>query len=68
MVAIGFPRMHKEPGEVRDFLPDLMHGLAPAAKEIVIEEGSGSGMGIEPSQYVEGHGNIRIGSNQDCYD
>ncbi len=68
MTTIGFPRMHKEPGEVRDFLPDLMHGLAPAAGEIVIEEGSGSGIGIESSQYVEGHGNIRFGSNQDCYD
>ena len=68
MRTIGFPRMHKEPGEVRDFLPDLMHSLAPVARGIVIEEGSGSGIGIESSQYVEGHGNIRIGSNQDCYD
>lgn len=47
MRTIGFPRMHKEPGEVRDFLPDLMHSLALVAREIVIEEGSGSGIGIE---------------------
>ena len=66
--AIGFPRMHKEPGEVRDFLPDFVHSLALLTREIVIEEGSGSGMGIESWQYVQGHGNIRIGSNQDCYD
>ena len=68
MRTIGFPRMHKEPGEVRDFFPALMHSLAPIAREIVIEEGSGSGIGIESWQYVEGHSNIRIGSNQDCYD
>lgn len=68
MLTIGFPRMHKEPGEVRDFFPDLMHGLAPVAKGIVIEEGSGSGINIESWQYIEGHSNIRIGSNQDCYD
>ncbi|MBU8922873.1 MAG: hypothetical protein KOO63_13740 [Bacteroidales bacterium] len=68
MLTIGFPRMHKEPGEVRDYFPDLMHGLAPGAKGIVIEEGSGSGIDKEPWQYVEGHGNIHIGSNQDCYD
>ena len=67
-LIIGFPRMHKEPSEVRDFLPDLMHSLALVAREIVIEEGSGSGMGIESWQYIEGHSNIRIGSNQDCYD
>jgi alanine dehydrogenase len=60
--------MHKEPGEVRDFLPDLMHHLSQIAKEIVVEEGSGSGMGIEPSEYVEGQTNVRFGSNQECYD
>jgi alanine dehydrogenase len=60
--------MHKESGEVRDFFPDLLHGLAQVASGVVIEEGSGSGMGIESSQYVEEHSNIRIGSNQDCYD
>ena len=60
--------MHREPSEVRDFLPDLAHRLAPLAGEIVIEEGIGSGMGLETRQYVQGHGNIRIGGNQECCD
>ena len=68
MWTIGFPRMHKELSEVRDFLPDLIHNLAPVDGGIVIEESSGSGIGIESCQYVEEFGNIRIGSSKDCYD
>ena len=45
--SIGFPRMHKEAGEVRDFLPPLIRSLAPHALEVVIEAGIGYGMGLE---------------------
>ncbi|MGC9357126.1 MAG: alanine dehydrogenase [Anaerolineae bacterium] len=67
-LSIGFPRMHKEAGEVRDFLPDLVHHLAPLAGRLVIEEGSGAGMGIAPSAYVDGLDNVLWGTNEDCYD
>ncbi|MGC9397635.1 MAG: alanine dehydrogenase [Anaerolineae bacterium] len=66
--SIGFPRMHKEPGEVRDFLPRLIRRLAPLAHKIVIEEGYGSGMGLEETRYTHGLDNVIVGSNQDCYD
>lgn len=65
--SIGFPRMHKEAGEVRDFLPPLIRYLASYAREVVIEEGIGSGMGLEIDAYTEGQENVHIGSNQDCY-
>lgn len=67
-LSVGFPRMHKEPGEVRDFRPRLMHRIAPWAREVVVETGSGSGMDIPPERYLEGSANVRFGSNQDCYD
>ncbi|MGC9357127.1 MAG: alanine dehydrogenase [Anaerolineae bacterium] len=67
-LSIGFPRMHKEPGEVRDFLPRLVHRLAPFAREIVLESGIGSGMSIKEARYTRGYENVHIGTNQDCYD
>jgi alanine dehydrogenase len=60
--------MHKEAGEVRDFLPPLIRSLAPHALEVVIEAGIGSGMGLEIDAYIEDQENVRVGSNQDCYD
>lgn len=67
-LSIGFPRMHKEPGEIRDFLPRLIHRLARYAREIVVEEGSGEAMGVKTTKYTRGFENVRVGANQDCYD
>ena len=66
--SIGFPRMHKEPGEVRDFLPRLMYRLAPLARELVIEAGAGRAMGIDSAEYLAAGPNVRFGTNQACYD
>lgn len=68
MYTIGFPRMHKEAGEVRDFLPALIQQLAPLAHKIVLEERYGSGMGIGPDQYTTGGANVRFATNRACYD
>ncbi len=65
--SIGFPRMYKEDGEVRDFLPPLIRSLVPYAREVVIEEGMGSGMNLEIGAYTGGQKNVRVGTNQDCY-
>jgi alanine dehydrogenase len=67
-LSVGFPRMHKEPGEVRDFLPRLIRRLTPLAREVVVEEGSGTGMGIDPQTYVRGCDNVHFGTNLACYD
>lgn len=65
--TIGFPRMHKEAGEARDFLPGLIRRIAPLAGEVVVEQGIGAGMGIAESEYTAGVTNVRVDSNQACY-
>ncbi len=50
MVTVGFPRMHKEAGERRDFLPDSVRSAAGMA-DVCIEHEYGSGMGYDTSAY-----------------
>ena len=52
-ITIGFPRMHKEPGEHRDFLPPLIGLLAGIGAEVYVETGIGSGMGYTGSSNLE---------------
>ncbi|MEA3309318.1 MAG: alanine dehydrogenase, partial [Chloroflexota bacterium] len=59
--------MHKEAGEVRDFLPELIRRLALMVEKVVLEEGYGAGMGFEPEQYTHGCKNVHFESNQVCY-
>jgi alanine dehydrogenase len=51
-LTFGFPRMHKEPGERRDFLPLLVGTLANLGCEIYVESGIGSGIGYTDADYV----------------
>ncbi len=68
-LTVGLPRMHKEAGERRDFLPSLVAFLERAgASKIVLEEGYGSGMGIEPASYLEASSLVSFGSYEDCLD
>lgn len=50
--TIGFPRMHKEAGERRDFLPPLIGLLAGLGAEVFVESGIGSGMGYSDLDYT----------------
>jgi alanine dehydrogenase len=50
--TIGFPRVHKEPGERRDFLPPLIGLLAGLGAEVYVESGIGSGMGYVDTDYT----------------
>jgi alanine dehydrogenase len=50
-LSIGLPRMHKEPGERRDFLPPLVGLLAGLGAEVFVESGIGSGMGYSDTDY-----------------
>jgi alanine dehydrogenase len=49
--TFGFPRMHKEPGERRDFLPGLLGRLAAEGCPVTVESGIGSGMGYTDDHY-----------------
>ena len=66
-VTIGFPRMHKEPGERRDFLPDLIATVAHAGASVVVEEGIGSGMGLADVDYTSRSPLISTGSNIEAF-
>ena len=66
-LAFGLPRMHKEAGERRDFLPTFVSRLAKLGVQICLEDGYGSGMGIEPDHYLGKSPGIRFGTHQECY-
>jgi alanine dehydrogenase len=51
-LTFGFPTMHKEAGERRDFLPALIHLLADLGCEVFVESGIGSGMGYVDGDYL----------------
>ena len=51
-LTFGFPRMDKEAGERRDFLPPLIHRLADLGCEVSVESGIGSGMGYLDDEYM----------------
>jgi alanine dehydrogenase len=66
--TVGLPREHKEPGERRDFLPDLVRCLDRAgATEIVIEDGYGSAMEIDPAAYLSASSWARFGTLEECF-
>ena len=50
-VTIGFPRMMKEAGEKRVFLPEFIHYLTRLGASIYIEEGYGSRSGFSFEDY-----------------
>jgi alanine dehydrogenase len=59
--------MHKEPGEIRDFLPDFVAFLDHhGAERIVVEEGYGEGIGFSPGQYQRASPVLEFGSYEDC--
>ena len=67
-MTIGFPRMRKEPGERRDFLPSLIARLALHDVEIVIEHGVGGGMGLSDDDYTAIGPSVRITSHEEAFE
>lgn len=65
--SLGLPRMHKETGERRDFLPDLVAAVADLGAPIVVEHGIGSGMGYTDDDYVRAGSTVTVGSNEDAF-
>ena len=52
-MRVGLPRMHQEDGERRDFLPPFVAALCRDGVDgVVLEEGYGSGMDVDPSEYL----------------
>ena len=66
-VTVGFPRMHREPGERRDFLPPLIGLLAANGAEVYLETGIGSGMGYSDTDYTAVSPHVHVTDEADCY-
>lgn len=67
MIKIGLPRMHKEPGEKRDFLPNLVSYMARRETDICLEYGYGSELGYRERDYLKGNTNVKFISREEIY-
>lgn len=65
--TIGFPRMMKEPGEKRVFLPEFIEFLAKRGLKIFIEEGYGSRSGYTFADYRQGSRAVRSCTRQEAF-
>ncbi len=66
-MTFGLPRMHKEPGERRDFLPSLVETLAAIGVEVRVERGIGSGMGFVDRDYASTSPAVRVVDNAEAF-
>jgi alanine dehydrogenase len=65
--TIGFPRMKKEEGEKRVFLPDFIQFLTGLGAKVFIEEGYGSRSGLTFSDYQGGNPSIQCCTRQEAF-
>jgi len=68
-LSIGLPRMHREAGEHRDFLPDLVAWLDRAgAGEVVLEEGYGADLPVAAAAYEGASPRARFAPYAECFE
>lgn len=66
-ITFGFPRMHEEAGERRDFLPEFVASLEKNGAQVMLEQGYGSGMGYTPADYLALAPSVQFVSHEDTY-
>ena len=66
-VTIGFPRMMKEVGEKRVFLPDFIQFLTREGATVCLEEGYGSRSGFTFDDYRRGNSAIRMCGREEAF-
>ena len=66
--SIGFPRMLKEQGEVRVFLPEFIQSLTQLGVEVFIEEGYGSRSGLSIDDFRRGNEMVRMCSRDKAFE
>jgi alanine dehydrogenase len=66
-VTVGFPRMHREPNERRDFLPPLIGLLAANGAAVHVEHGIGSQMGYTDRDYTAVSPDVVVGDEDEAY-
>jgi alanine dehydrogenase len=67
-LTVGFPRMHKEPGERRDFLPPLVGLVAALGAEVHVEAGIGSAMGYTDEDYASLSPDVHVVDESAAYE
>ena len=67
-MRVGLPRMHKEAGERRDFLPALVAAICrDGATQVVLEHGYGRAMGIEAERYASIDPRVRFADHHEVF-
>lgn len=66
-LTIGFPRMHKESGERRDFLPPLIGLLTALGAEVYVESGIGSAMGYSDMDFTALSPDVHVTDEETAY-
>lgn len=67
ITSVGFPRMMKEAGEKRVFLPEFIEFFAKRGIKVFIEEGYGSRAGFSFSQFKHSYRNVYMCSHEEAY-
>lgn len=65
--TIGFPRMQKEPGEKRVFLPEFIQYLTTLNVSVYLEEGYGSRSGFTFDDYCQGNIAVHMCSRAEAF-
>jgi alanine dehydrogenase len=65
--TIGFPRMMKEPGEKRVFLPEFIQHLTKLGATVYIEEGYGARSGFTFADYQQANPAVHMCTRQEAF-
>lgn len=65
-MSFGFPLMKQEPGERRDFLPDLVTYVARLGCPVTVARGLGRAMGFTSDDYAAASPAIQVGEDADA--
>lgn len=66
-LTFGLPRMHKEAGEKRDFLPELVGKVAGLGVDVYVERGIGSGVGYSDEDYLKVSPRVHVVDNAEAF-
>lgn len=65
--SMGFPKMHKEECEKRDFLPAFFESLNDYEVDIFLEEGYGERLGYTADDYLKSNNKIKFDTLENVY-
>jgi alanine dehydrogenase len=66
-LSIGLARIHLEPGEKRDFLPDFVACLQRSSADVVLDHGYGAALGLREEDYRAAADGVRFAPTEEIY-